>query len=308
MQLHANAALGPAGRRRLVGPHRAGPLAQGRRGGPERRPGDGTSLVAPLGRGQRARAPIRRLPCRPLEPPPPLAPAACLAAQEAPILAARAATNLGPGRLAHIVRAGPLDDLQGACPSRALAAPPGPTAAHPPLRVGSAGRAHPHRHRPPGALWPTRAPHPRAGRRAVARSTTGPARSSCTSPLTITAATPTSSSTPTSERPPVQPSWSGALAHFAELGLGAAEAVMTDGALAYRRGDAFQRAMARAGARHILTPPYTPRWNGKAERFIQTMQGRVGLRPRVALIGRPGAGPLKLGQDLQSASAPQLPG
>ena len=24
-------------------------------------------------------------------------------------------------------------------------------------------------------------------------------------------------------------------------------------------------------ARHIVTPPYTPRWNGKAERFIQTL-------------------------------------
>ena len=26
------------------------------------------------------------------------------------------------------------------------------------------------------------------------------------------------------------------------------------------------------GARHIRTPPYTPRWNGKVERFIQTLQ------------------------------------
>ncbi len=26
------------------------------------------------------------------------------------------------------------------------------------------------------------------------------------------------------------------------------------------------------GARHIVTPPYTPRWNGKVERFIQTLQ------------------------------------
>ncbi len=26
------------------------------------------------------------------------------------------------------------------------------------------------------------------------------------------------------------------------------------------------------GLRHILTPPYTPRWNGKVERFIRTLQ------------------------------------
>jgi transposase InsO family protein len=63
-----------------------------------------------------------------------------------------------------------------------------------------------------------------------------------------------------------------ALAHFAELGMDAPEAVMTDGAKAYVRGRAFQDVLARSGARHIVTPPYTPRWNGKAERFIQTMK------------------------------------
>ena len=31
-------------------------------------------------------------------------------------------------------------------------------------------------------------------------------------------------------------------------------------------------ALERHGARHILTPPYTPRWNGKVERFIQTLK------------------------------------
>jgi transposase InsO family protein len=34
----------------------------------------------------------------------------------------------------------------------------------------------------------------------------------------------------------------------------------------------FKSVIERAGARHILTPPYTPRWNGKAERFIRTLQ------------------------------------
>jgi transposase InsO family protein len=34
--------------------------------------------------------------------------------------------------------------------------------------------------------------------------------------------------------------------------------------------------------RHIVTPPYTPRWNGKVERFHQTMQREwaEGLRYR----------------------------
>ena len=33
----------------------------------------------------------------------------------------------------------------------------------------------------------------------------------------------------------------------------------------------FRNACRAIGLRHILTKPYTPRTNGKAERFIQTM-------------------------------------
>jgi transposase InsO family protein len=47
---------------------------------------------------------------------------------------------------------------------------------------------------------------------------------------------------------------------------------MTDNALVYRRSRAFKAVIDRAGLRHIRTPSYTPRWNGKAERFIQTLQ------------------------------------
>lgn len=63
-----------------------------------------------------------------------------------------------------------------------------------------------------------------------------------------------------------------ALAWFQELGLGPPEAVMTDGAKVYTRSRRFTALLQRIGARHIVTPPYTPRWNGKAERFIQTLQ------------------------------------
>jgi len=45
--------------------------------------------------------------------------------------------------------------------------------------------------------------------------------------------------------------------------------VMTDNGSAYR-SKLFARALQRAGLRHIRTRPYTPRTNGKAERFIQT--------------------------------------
>jgi len=47
------------------------------------------------------------------------------------------------------------------------------------------------------------------------------------------------------------------------------ERVMTDNGSAYR-SKLFAKALVTAGARHIRTKPYTPRTNGKAERFIQT--------------------------------------
>ena len=62
-----------------------------------------------------------------------------------------------------------------------------------------------------------------------------------------------------------------ALGELAELGLDPTEAVMTDNAFVYTRGARFQALLARRGVRHIVTPPYTPRWNGKVERFIQTL-------------------------------------
>jgi transposase InsO family protein len=47
------------------------------------------------------------------------------------------------------------------------------------------------------------------------------------------------------------------------------ERVMTDNGSAYR-SKLFAAALHLAGLRHVRTRPYTPRTNGKAERFIQT--------------------------------------
>jgi transposase InsO family protein len=63
-----------------------------------------------------------------------------------------------------------------------------------------------------------------------------------------------------------------ALGFFAELGLEPPEAVMTDNAMVYRRSRRFSQLLADQRLRHIRTPAYTPRWNGKAERFIRTLQ------------------------------------
>ena len=58
--------------------------------------------------------------------------------------------------------------------------------------------------------------------------------------------------------------------------------VMTDGAMSYRRNRSLHELLAAHGIRHIITPPYTPRWNGKVERFHQTMEREwaKGLRYR----------------------------
>ena len=59
-----------------------------------------------------------------------------------------------------------------------------------------------------------------------------------------------------------------ALAFFAAHGV-SVERVMTDNGSAYRSHD-FRDLCATTGLRHIRTRPYTPKTNGKAERFIQT--------------------------------------
>lgn len=59
-----------------------------------------------------------------------------------------------------------------------------------------------------------------------------------------------------------------AIAYYAKLGVTVLR-VMTDNGSCYR-SRAFARACKQLGLKHIRTRPYTPRTNGKAQRFIQT--------------------------------------
>jgi transposase InsO family protein len=61
-----------------------------------------------------------------------------------------------------------------------------------------------------------------------------------------------------------------AVAWFAERGIGI-ERVMTDNGSAYV-ARAYRQALRELGLRQLRTRPYRPRTNGKAERFIQTLQ------------------------------------
>jgi transposase InsO family protein len=59
-----------------------------------------------------------------------------------------------------------------------------------------------------------------------------------------------------------------AVAYYASLGV-RVERVMTDNGSCYM-SRAFAKACKHLGLKHIRTRPYTPKTNGKAERFIQT--------------------------------------
>ena len=50
---------------------------------------------------------------------------------------------------------------------------------------------------------------------------------------------------------------------FSEQGCGPVQAVMSDNARCYAISHQFRDTLAELDARHILIPPYTPRWNGK---------------------------------------------
>jgi transposase InsO family protein len=61
-----------------------------------------------------------------------------------------------------------------------------------------------------------------------------------------------------------------AIAWFAAHGV-TVQRVMTDNGVGYR-GNKHRAGIAELGIKHLRTQPYRPRTNGKAERFIQTLQ------------------------------------
>jgi transposase InsO family protein len=62
------------------------------------------------------------------------------------------------------------------------------------------------------------------------------------------------------------------IAWFASMGI-TVERVMSDNGACYR-STVHAVACRELGIRHVFTQPYRPRTNGKAERFIQTLQNR----------------------------------
>jgi transposase InsO family protein len=74
---------------------------------------------------------------------------------------------------------------------------------------------------------------------------------------------------PTERKSSAVPFLKASLVFFAALGVRTRQ-VMTDNGACYR-SNSFARTCNKNGIQHIFTRPYTPRTNGKAERFIQTI-------------------------------------
>jgi len=192
------------------------------------------------------------------------------AAQEEPILRARRETGLGPGRLAGIVRRARSTVwkvLRRNGVSR-----------HPPRPRESIRRYEWSR---PGALLhvdTTRLPRfQRPGHRVRGRSTESRRGRPELGYAFLHACVDDRSRYAYVEQHPDERAETAAafmrraIEHFSGLGLGPPEAVMSDNGNPYR-SFAFRDELERVGARQILTPPYTPRWNGKVERFFQTLK------------------------------------
>jgi transposase InsO family protein len=78
---------------------------------------------------------------------------------------------------------------------------------------------------------------------------------------------------------------------------------MTDNGRAYRSHD-FRAAGARAGVRHLRTKPYTPRTNGKAERFLQTVMRECAYARPIVTRTRRRAAPLAAHQTCSGRTPP----
>jgi transposase InsO family protein len=271
MKVHANAALGPAGRLALcraiesgvtlkaaaaafsVAPATAHRWWQRWRSASD---SERTTLGCLRDRSSRPRRSPRRL----------------SAAEEEPILRARAETGLGPGRLAGIVRRARSTIwkvLHRHGLSRLRRSPKAPTRRYEWSRPGALI------HVDTAQLAAFRVPGHRVRGRSIEQKREQRRRR--IGYVYLHVAVDDRSRYAYVEQHPDQRGATAArfmrraLAHFAGLGLAAPEAVMSDNGSCYRSA-AFARELERVGARQILIPPYTPRWNGKVERFIQTLK------------------------------------
>jgi transposase InsO family protein len=266
MKVHANAALGPAGRRHLCELIDEGmtlraaaaalkvSVATAHRWWHRRRAACGEELASGSWVRDRSSRPHRR-------------PRQLTAAEEEPILTARRETGLGPGRLAGIVR-------------RARSTIWKVLYRHGLSRLRRCPRQTYRRYewsRPGALLHVDTAQLPRFARPGHRVTGDRARRSRGAGRIFLHACVDDRSRYAYVEQLADERAETAAgfmrraIEHFASLGLDPPEAVMSDNGNCYR-SRVFRAELERVGARPILTPPYTPRWNGKVERFFQTLK------------------------------------
>ena len=269
MKVHANAALGPAGRLALVRLIESGMTLRAAAAALNVAPATGHRWWHRwLGASEQERRSgawmADRSSC------PHRQPRRLSAAQEEPILRARRQTNLGPGRLAGICRRARSTIwkvLQRHDLSRLRPAPKEPTRRYEWSEPGAlihVDTAQLPAFRAPGHRVRGRSPNSRRGRPALGFVYLHVAVDDRSRYAYVEQHSDQRQGT-------VAGFMKRALTHFAQAGLGPPQAVMSDNGNPYR-SKLFAQVLERAGARQIFTPPYTPRWNGKAERFIQTLK------------------------------------
>src|SRR5262245_30286668 len=269
MKVHANAALGPAGRRRLCELIDRGMTlraaaaalnvspATAHRWWHRRQRASAEDLATGAWLRDRSSCPRRQ-------------PRRMSVDQEQPILKARRETGLGPGRLAGICRRARSTIWKVLNRNGLSARPPAPRQTTRRYEWSSAGallhvdttrlpRFASPGHRVRGRSTASRSARPELGYAFLHGCVDDRSRYAYveehSDELGVTAAG----------------FMSRALKHFAALGLGPPQAVMSDNGSCYR-SLAFRAELERVGARQIFTPAYTPRWNGKVERFFQTLK------------------------------------
>ena len=169
--------------------------------------------------------------------------------------------GVSPATVSRVLRRLGLSRAQG----------PGAGRAGAPLPARAPRRAHPHRHQ---EARPLRA------RSAIASPAIAPAAATCTAEARQPAGNIVhvciddasriafSQILPDEKKESAVAFLHAAVAYYAGLGVTVTR-VMTDNGTCYR-SQAFRDACKALGLRHIRTKPYTPKTNGKAERFIQT--------------------------------------
>ena len=119
-----------------------------------------------------------------------------------------------------------------------------------------------------GRIGSARAPHHRTISLAPSTVTTASVGSSSMSASTMLRGSRSCRYWPISSKESAVAFLEAAVAYYAKLGI-RIERVMTDNGSCYR-SKSYRAACIRLGLRQVFTKPYTPRTNGKAERFIQT--------------------------------------